>query len=448
MSHFVFATPAVSGFHLLERARRELARRGHRVSLLCADDATGTFWSAQMGDVERLEPTPRQTWAGPTNVAGDATRADAARADARRGGARLRDAAAGWIDGARPDLVLFHGRHDAQAAIQDAARDAGCRTLWTGEGLLPHTLQIDPSGLDADASSQRWTARDFRVVSPDEGLLRASLADAFAGQTPLGLPRAPVLPPRPLRRIADAARAASAGDVAGAWRAWTEWRAALPPARTALPSREDAPPPPPATPFVAVLLQPHRGPRSAQAGVSAEATRALLRRSLAIAADLDAQTVAILPPGSDGARWRRALSGTEFSGLLQLPAHAAAVAAATAAVTVTVNHPAAVVALLAGTPVVHTGRALYHLDGVTHQTRLSDLGAAASTALRRDRPALRRRFLTWLLRYGHVWCSPTEPTYNGLLGLVERIERQADAPSTASEPCHQYGPGWPLTASV
>ena len=64
--------------------------------------------------------------------------------------------------------------------------------LWTGDGLLPHTLQVDPGGLDEDASSQRWGARDFRVVAPDPTLLEACLAHALASHDPLGLPRAPV----------------------------------------------------------------------------------------------------------------------------------------------------------------------------------------------------------------------------------------------------------------
>ncbi|MGC6489257.1 MAG: hypothetical protein ACON4Z_16545, partial [Planctomycetota bacterium] len=130
------------------------------------------------------------------------------------------------------------------------------------------------------------------------------------------------------------------------------------------------------------------------------------------------------------------------------PAEAAAGAAATATAVLTANHPAATVALLAGTPVVHTDGALYQLEGVTRRADAAAAAAAVEAAASQDRPALRRRFLTWLLRYGHVWCSPTAPTYNGLLGLAERIERAAHAAEDAARAGYRPGPCWPLAAPV
>ncbi len=429
MSHIVFASPAISCYHLQERARRELLRRGHRVTLLCSDAAAQTFWSTQVAGVEAIDlaaqPGPRQ---------------------ARRG-EPASDAATRWLEQTRPDLVLFHGRQPGQAAIERAVRAAHSPALWTGKGLLPHTLQVDPGGLDEDASSQRWGARDFRVVAPDLPLLEACLAHALAGQEPLGLPRAPVRTPPAGRRAADAARAVLAGDVAGAWRAWRGWRAALaPPGLPAPRAIED-----PATwtaPFLAVLLQPRADLRTAHGGPAPHLTDELLQRSREAADALGLSLVVALPEGADGARWRRALSRQPRPGVRLLPPQLTAVAAATAAAVVTVNHPLAAVALLAGTPVVHTGRALYHLDGVTRRAAPEALQAAVVDALRRDRPALRRRFLTWLMRYGHVWCSATHPTFNGMLGLIERIERAARASADARAASHRPGPAWPLAAKA
>ena len=429
MSHIVFASPAISCYHLHERARRELLRRGHRVTLLCSEAAAQTFWSAQVAGVEAIDlragPDPRQ-----------------ARRGAPAGGAATR-----WLERARPDLVLFHGRQTGQAAIERAARAAHCPVLWTGDGLLPHTLQVDPGGLDEDASSQRWGARDFRVVAPDPTLLEACLAHALASHEPLGLPRAPVQTPPVGPRLADAAKAVLAGDVAGASRAWRGWRAALaPPGVPAMRATED--PAAWAAPFLAVLLQPRADLKAAHGGQASGLTHALLRRSREAADALGLSLAVVLPEGQQGTRWRRALSQNPIAGVRLLPPQLAAVAAATAAAVATVNHPLAAVALLAGTPVVHTGRALYHLDGVTRRAAPEALPAAVVDAIRRDRPALRRRFLTWLMRYGHVWCSATHPTYNGMLGLIERIERAAQASADALAASHRPGPAWPLAAKA
>src|SRR5690606_37710263 len=91
---------------------------------------------------------------------------------------------------------------------------------------------------------------------------------------------------------------------------------------------------------------------------------------------------------------------------------------------ITINHPAATVALLAGTPVIHLGRALYQLQGVTTKSTIEQLPDAIANLQDCDRPELRRPFLTWLLQHGHVWCSATAPNHNGMLGLVQAVERR------------------------
>lgn len=426
MSHIVFAHPEISRFHLCERLRRELARRGHEVSLLCADASAATFWDAQSHRVHRLPPPRRRRGHG----RGDLLLASASR----------------WLQGARPDLVLFVDRHPAHAAVRAAADAAGCRSLWAGDGLLPHTLQVDPRGLDADASSQRWSPRDFRVVTPDPAMLEASLAHALAGSEPLGLPRTGVQAPPVGSRLRDAARAALGGDAGGAWRAWTAWRGAREGARA--PAWDGRARAALEQPSLAVLLQASHDPRTPHGGPRTALTRALLERAQVAARARNVGVVAVLPADAHEAPWRRLLSRPEHAAVRALPPEAAAVAAATATAVLTANHPAATVALLAGTPVVHTNGALYQLEGVTRRADAAAAAAAVEAAASQDRPALRRRFLTWLLRYGHVWCSPTAPTYNGLLGLAERIERAAHAAEDAARAGYRPGPCWPLAAPV
>ena len=131
--------------------------------------------------------------------------------------------------------------------------------------------------------------------------------------------------------------------------------------------------------------------------------------------------------------------------MLELPEHTAATCAAIAAATITVNHPAAAVALLAGAPVLHMGACLYSVRGIAHAATCADLPAVLAEALRRDHPALRQRFLTWTFRHGHVWCSPTHPDHNGMLGLVQAIETRLPKSAGPSSAGYRAGPAWPLT---
>jgi hypothetical protein len=86
---------------------------------------------------------------------------------------------------------------------------------------------------------------------------------------------------------------------------------------------------------------------------------------------------------------------------------------------------------------------------VTTITTVEGLPAAIASAQTMDRKALRERFLTWTLRYGHVWCSTTAPNHNGMLGLVQAVERrlQSDAKSNTRPLAYRPGPTWPLAVT-
>jgi hypothetical protein len=129
-----------------------------------------------------------------------------------------------------------------------------------------------------------------------------------------------------------------------------------------------------------------------------------------------------------------------------VPASAAIDAAAAAAAVVTINHPLASIALLAGTPVLHFGRALYGVRGVAVRTTLATLTQDLAQAVAHDHPTLRQRFLSWVFEHGHVWCSPVQPAHNGTLGLVQAIEARLQlAPGQLPPLHHQKGPAWPLS---
>ena len=118
--------------------------------------------------------------------------------------------------------------------------------------------------------------------------------------------------------------------------------------------------------------------------------------------------------------------------------------------TTTINHPMAIAALLAGSPVLHTGQALYGLPSVTDEvptdgfaTTLRSATAAAA------RSTLRTRFLSWLIGQAHLWCSTTHPDHNGLTGLVQEIEaRLGERRPRGLELHYRSGPAWPLSPSA
>lgn len=446
MGHIVFAAPSIRRFHLHERLRRDLLRRDHRVSILCADRTRFTFWREQVAAVDLLAAGPGDKLDATMHAMLEQVEAP----DERRRLRRMLPAATRWFEREQPDLVLCHDeRTTTSAALQFAARAAGRAVLWTGDGLLPHTMQIDDRGIDADAGSRRWRAPDYRVVQPDDDLLDASLAHALSGGEPLALPRTEVHVPMVSRRLLDALSYALEGRFAAGMHALNGWQAAFDetvPRRGAVPVLDLKPP------FVTALLQDERDPRLVHDAEPPPTPQDLVRAALEAAArfEPDAKVLAVLPPQCTDRRWgAQALAGSACDRVRVVPDSGAAVAAATATAVITANHPIATVALLAGTPVAHTGRALFELPGVTHATAIEGLADAVARSHHRDRPALRRRFLTWLLRHGHVWCSPTAPNHNGMLGLVQAIEKRlAKSGKSDARPLpYRPGPNWPLTTS-
>ena len=312
MGHIVVGTPGIDRFHLHERLIRTLRQRGHRVSLLCTSPAAQTFWRHQ-----------------------------------DEGLAKVGTALQSWFATEAPDLLLLHQDRTADAVLlQFCARAVGCRVLWTGDGLLPHTLQVDERGIDGDASCSRRGAGEFRVVTGEPDLLRACLASALAQTLPFGLPRVGVQVPPLLERLRDVLPMLGDNGVAGAWQALTSWCLALEPQPAA--SRPWVLPP---APFVTVLLQRPDDARVLLDGGNAPSSTELVRQTAnAVQALNDDVRLVIVAAGST--RLPR------FGAHTVVPAAAAAVAAATALATVTINHPLASIALLAGTPVLHTGHAL------------------------------------------------------------------------------------------
>ncbi len=397
MGHIVLGEPRLDRFHLHDRLRRALRDRGHRVVVACSTPALRTFWRHQEGAEEVL-------------------------------GER---ALPHFFAAARPDLLLLHqDRTKASEALAAAAAGAGTRVLWSGEGLLPHTLQLDEAGTDDHASWTSRTAPQFEVVPVDENLLQTSLAHALADADPVALPRAQVRPPPWAERLGDALGAWRSGP--GAMRrAFTGWRQALPGRRSdARPVRLPAPP------FVALLLQRDDDPRLAAASERISATALVRATAAAVDHALPGTSLVVVLPAGASPR-------TTFAGHPAVPASAGPTAAATAAVTVTVNHPHACVALLAGTPVVATGRSAWSLPGVVTMATPPTLARGLAQALATGPDPRLRHFLTWLLRHGHVWCSPSMPDHNGITGLVQAVEARM-LPAGKAGLRYRSGPAWPL----
>jgi hypothetical protein len=437
----LFAAPPAARFHLHERLQRELCRRGHQTRWLLAERGEARFFAAQ-------ELAAVMVQAGPNAERLEEALGWAALDLQLRGllpvGRRWRAALARrsqWLgcrwaavqrgfDTTRPDLVLCHQRRGGfSALVQFAARERGIPVLWTGDGLLPHTQQIDLRGLDGDASCIGQPAVALRAAPRDPRLLAACLAHGLGGGAPVGLP------PAALRG-----------------RSWADRLGAVLAAR--LGAREPDLPKAlgvtlqevPERPFVALLLQAERAP---QRCLDAEpvATTALVRAARHAVAALDpGLALVVVAPARCSGPGRRRLAAV--GGGPVLPAAAAGVVAAAALAVLTINHPAAALGLLAGTPVVHCGRALYGLPTVTNGASLPTLAAGLMHAVTSDAPTLRERWLTQLFAARHLWCSSTEPDHNGLLGLVAALEATLAAGSDQrirrSVVKHRIGPPWPL----
>ncbi len=449
MGHIVFGAPSIHRFHLHERLQRELRFRGHRVTWLCTDPAAATFAEAQTMPVLRVLPGRQE----PTAHAPLRELAELechrlglqphgrhrARRERRLG--TLLPGLLRFFEAWAPDLVFLHAdRSGDQRLIHFLARECGSRLLWTGDGLLPHTIQCDESGLDGEASAVRRPAAHYRPVRPDPAFLDAARAALLARSEPLPLSRRPVIAPSAMRRLRDRLAAFWPGDAEPApLHAWRSALGRVPQAPTTVEL--------PRAPFVCVLLQDQDDPRLRLDAPMAPDPVTLVRAVRAAAALVDPALpiVAVLPERGLPARQLRGLG--EMHGVLPELPHAAPDAVATAAVTVTVNHPLGAASLLLGTPVVHLGRALYGLPGVTVTGSLDDLPRHLTAATALDQPHLRERFLTWLLAHGHVWCDADQPDHNGIAGLVQEIEsRLQDRSPTGLQLRYRSGPSWPITA--
>jgi hypothetical protein len=448
MGHVVFADPGIRRFHLHERLARELRSRGHRVSVLCVDPVAATFWSCQDLGVTRVQPVrPTATQVPVERFAALDCRLRDTRPAGRalgRATARLQRLLPGiqrFFEVETPALVFLHRERSGTHGLLDlVARESGSRVLWTGDGLLPHTLQLDEHGIDGDSTTAQRSAWDFRGQHANQPFLASALAALLGRTTPLPLARRLLQEP-PLRaRLRDA----FAGllrqhrhGIIGPLRAWR--RAAGPGAEAAhrfeLPNR----------PFVAVLLQHRDDVRVRLDSDAAPSPRQLLRavRRAADALGPDVAVVAVLPPGGLPAHCMAQLRG--MPGLQIEFAQAAPDAAAAALAVITINHPLGVVAPLVGTPVLHLGRALYGLPGAAWRATTDTLADDLAAAFGDDHPELRKSFLTWLLMQGHVWCGADHPDHNGLAGLVLEIEaRLQERSPNGGRLRYRAGPAWPL----
>lgn len=177
MGHIVFGAPPVDAFVLHERLQRELRQRSHRTTTVCLDAAEHAFCAANLTPASLLCASDASPDADIDIAALLGLPAGMPRATCRWL-ARAFAAAEHWFANAGADLLLLHARRGPMARLlQFVARRHGVRVLWTGPGLLPHTLQCDERGLDGDAAASQRSALDYRVVQAEPQLLAACLAD-------------------------------------------------------------------------------------------------------------------------------------------------------------------------------------------------------------------------------------------------------------------------------
>jgi hypothetical protein len=453
MGHVFLAAPTVERFHLHEQVGRRLMRRGHRVTLLATDPVTQRCYEAHGLPARLLEPMRSQDPAGfavqdfavrDLRLQGGGGRPDLRQL--RRLRQRLTRRVAPLLrlfETEIPDLVVTtDGRSGLHRLIDAVARNFGCAVTHLGEGLLPGTMQRDPLGIDGDSAAASRAAGFYRVARTDRAFCDASLAAVLGEVDAPPVARRFVHPPDLIDRLTCLAAARSRA----AWRSTVErLRAWQDESRRPAPRRHPVVLGLPREPFVAVLLQGPRDPRvlcdTEHGGPHAiELARAARRAVHAI--DPDLGLVAVRGPGLD----ETALESIRAEGFKVRPAQEAAAAAATAAALITVNHPLAITGILAGTPVLHLGRALYAVPGVATATALDRLRPDLLGALEAPaNPTLRARFASHLLAEDHIWCAAEGPDPNGLRGIVTHLEDVLRRAAPPPEPTpYRAGPSWPL----
>jgi hypothetical protein len=451
LAYVLFAAPSIASYHLHDRLAELAARRGHRVAVLAVDPVARAFWLAQGLPVQTLNTTrtlPPLAHDLPLaelaeidcRLAGHAGPTPAAQRRAehqlRRHAGRL---SVLWRDDP-PDVVVMHeGRTGLHRLVHYLSRQHGIGVLHLGEGLLPGTLTVDQEGAAGDAALCRRAAADYRGTAADPAFLHAALAAWIGGATAPSAVRRTPSKPLLFDRVFAALGAMRAGPSAvhtalHAWRA-----AATPPLRAIRPAM------PMPTPALAVLLQ-----RDDCARVRLDAPPRLdphtllhTTRTAVDGIDRTIAVVGVLPKEPLGRQGR----GLAELGCQIIPHHGAAAVLATALAVVTINDPLAGAALLHGTPVVHLGRAIYGVRGVAVASTRATLADGLRTALSKERPSLRERFLTRILRRDHVWCASDSPDRNGLHGLMATIERMlAERTPYGGRIVYRPGPVWPLAA--
>lgn len=449
MGHVLFAAPPTRRLHLHERLGRRLLSRGHRVTVLAPDPFTAALYAAQTMAVREIRPATTMTSHAPLQefalvdrlAAGDPNPSRSRlRRDERRLSRSLRSLIL-LLETDRPDVVFFHQqRGGLHRLLHFLAREADIPVLHTGDGLLPGTMQWDGEGIDGGASVCRRTAYDYRSEKRQPEFLRAALSSWVSHGCPPPLPRHAVARPGLRMHLDCMIRALLQGD-------WSTFRRTLAGSRHAVPAPTVATPVstrPTDRPFIAVLLQRNDSERlRLDAAPNASGPGVALATLAAVKAlDRDIDVVAVLP--------RRGLAARDMVGLQQprlhvVPAGAASSTLVTALAVTTVNHPLGLAALLAGTPVLHTGNTPYAVRDVARRTSIETLRDDLATALSDDRPMLRERFLSRYLRADSLWCSADFPDHNGLEGLVAGIENCMQLrPPLGGDPVYRAGPAWPL----
>ncbi len=457
MGNIVFGAPTIRQYHLHGLLAQSLMRRGHRVTVLAEDPVTQRFYDAQ-GLRTRLLPQQTAT----AELRGMPLEAAALR-DCRLAGIanpgpgrleRVRARLARFVPGLlryfcveTPDLVLIHDRRTGlHRLIQYIAKEFGADILHTAPGLLPGTMQWDEDGIDADSSRCRRNAKAYTRRPRDEMFLMAALAAVLGGVGATPTERSRVQVPGLRDRMRAMLSALRRGQLGPAYHAMTAWQRAHAQAEAAARDAE----PLPESPFVAVMLQ-----EGDEASMRVDAVDAPNHEQLVIATQAATFAVdssiptAIVPPRSGLSRDVEQAIRSRPGRFVVCSPDDAMLALTTALAVTTVHHPHSLAAILAGTPVLHTGSALFEHAEVATKTTTDRLRFDLAQAIERPNPPWRESYLTHTLVYDHVWCDAEEPDDNGLGGLVQHIEHRIAASAAESPEVHyRAGPVWPLLTTT